>query len=165
MTLERSGFQMRNYTTTGNFTSWMGTDPGKAHRQIAVNINALGTESDGAKDEAFSIYKVPDGTEYDEFPYTHEWIQTCGTAERLTVEIRRLEADGVRRMYTVGRPSAANESELSEVVYNGDNAYKVLPSEALTAAEAVELFQYYHDHLDAAPGWHLREQPEFADAG
>ncbi|MBN7386160.1 polymorphic toxin immunity protein [Mycobacterium phage prophi104-2] len=166
MSLERNGFQMHTYTTDKDFIMWMGAEPGKAHRQIEINVNSIGEDRDGVTDVAFSIYKVPDGTEYDEFPYPREWIQTCGaTTERLTVEVRRQESDGVWRMYTIGRPSAASESEQSETVYNGDNAYLVRPSEVLTAAEAIELFQHYYDHLDVAPGWHLREQPEFADAG
>lgn len=91
-------------------------------------------------------------------------MQSCGKDGRLTVEVKRLESDGARRVYTVGRPLAASESE-TEVVYNGDNEYVVCPSEVLTPAEAIELFQHYYDHHDVAPGWNLREQPEFTDAG
>lgn len=167
MTLTRDGYQLRRYTTDGDFVFWVDNDAAKAARQIGINIDGLGKvdEEFGDKDLAVSLYKVPEGTEYDEFPYTHEWIQACGTAERLTVEVKRLEADGVRRMYTIGRPSAANESAQSETVYNGDTPYAVRPSEVLNAAEAIELFRYYYENSDVATRWNLREQPEFADAG
>nr|WP_237075627.1 hypothetical protein [Mycobacteroides abscessus] len=128
--------------------------------QIAAGINRLGTKGY----TYYSIYPVAPEVPYDEFPYSPERIQTCGRDGRLTVEIKRLESDGVRRHYTIGRPSAANESE-TEVVYNGDNAYPVRPSEVLTPTEAIRLFLGYYDTGDVAPDWHLREQPEFADAG
>ncbi|MEU9807573.1 hypothetical protein [Mycobacterium sp. NPDC050853] len=128
--------------------------------QLAAGINRLGTKGY----TYYSIYPVAPEVRYDEFPYSPERIQACGRDGRLTVEIKRLEADGVRRHYTIGRPSAADESE-TEVVYNGDSAYPVRPSEVLAPTEAIRLFLHYYDHNDAAPGWNLREQPEFADAG
>ena len=128
--------------------------------QIAAGINRLG---DG-KYTYYSIYPVGAEVPYDEFPYSHEWIQATGIApDRLTVEIKQRDADGVHRLYTIGRPGDAGESAATEPIQNGDNTYLVRPSEVLTAADAIALFQHYYDNHSVPEGWNLREQPEFSD--
>lgn len=128
--------------------------------QIAAGINRLG---DG-EDTYYSIYPVAPDVPYDEFPYSHEWIQATGIApDRLTVEIKQRDADGVHRLYTIGRTGGAGESAATEPIQNGDNTYLVRPSEVLTAADAIALFQHYYDNHSVPEGWNLREQPEFSD--
>lgn len=128
--------------------------------QIAAGINRLG---DG-EDTYYSIYPVAPDVPYDEFPYSHEWIQATGISpDRLTVEVKQRDADGVHRLYTIGRPGGAGESVANEPIQNGDNTYMVYPSEVLTATDAIALFQHYYDNHTVPVGWSLREQPEFSD--
>jgi hypothetical protein len=128
--------------------------------QLAAIINRLG---DGEYDY-YLIYPLPADAEYDQEVHPTEWLQTAGSAERLTVEIKRLDDDGVHRLYTVGRPDAADQDQESEAVRRGGVEYAVRPAEVLTAADALTLFLHYYDHHEIPQGWHLREQSEFADA-
>ncbi|GCB01052.1 hypothetical protein NCCNTM_46860 [Mycolicibacterium sp. NCC-Tsukiji] len=128
--------------------------------QIAAGINRLG---DGEY-TYYSIYPVGAEVPYDEFPYSHEWIQATGIApDRLTVEIKQRDANGVHRLYTIGRPGGAGESAETEPIQNGDNTYLIRPAEVLAATDAIALFQHYYDTHTVPEAWSLREQPEFSD--
>ncbi|WP_370066524.1 hypothetical protein [Mycobacterium sp. MAA66] len=128
--------------------------------QIAAGINRLGH----GKYTYYSIFPLPADAEYDETVHPTEWIQTTGVApDRLTVEIKQADNKGAYRLYTIGRSAGAGESAETEPIQNGDNTYLVQPSEVLTAADAIELFQHYYDTHAVPAGWSLREQPEFSD--
>ncbi|MGV7990933.1 hypothetical protein PJP12_09135 [Mycobacterium kansasii] len=129
--------------------------------QIAGGINRQG---DGQHD-FYCIYPLPAEAAYDEIPYPLEWMQTTGIApERITVELRRLDADGFYRVFTLGHPSAADEAVLDEPIQSGDNTYWIRPSEVLTAPEAIGLFEHYYHHHAVPTEWHLRIQEEFTTA-
>ncbi|MGX9671178.1 hypothetical protein [Mycobacterium sp. HM-7] len=129
--------------------------------QFAAGINRLG---DG-RYTYYSIYPVGPEVPYDEFPYSHEWIQATGIApDRLTVEIKQRDANRVHRLYTIGRSGGAADSAETEPIQNGDNTYMVRPSEVLTATEAIALFQHYYDTHAVPTSWSLREQPKFSDS-
>ncbi|WP_020102352.1 hypothetical protein [Mycobacterium sp. 360MFTsu5.1] len=128
--------------------------------QITAGINRLG---DGEY-TYYSICPVSPEVPYDELPYSHEWIQATGIApDRLTVEIKQRDADGVHRLYTIGRSTGYGETAETEPIQNGDNTYLVHPAEVLTAIDAIALFQHYYDNHSVPEGWNLREQPEFSD--
>lgn len=144
-------------TTAGTITSWMSEFREEIPHAIAYNINALG--ADGGFDDvhtSYRIYRIPEGAKQGDEINPKEWIQTAGTAERLTVEIKRQDTDGVYRQYVVGRPSAADELDESATIQFGEFQLTVRPSEALTAAEAIDLFLEYYDHDTIPPVWHLR---------
>lgn len=145
--------QMRNNIAT----SLMAEQPDTAHRQIDTILAALG---DGEY-EYFSIYRVPPDTEYDEFPDVHERIQCGGDGHRFTVEVSRLDPDGLYRLYVVGHAQAAEECDESEKILFNVNTYSVRPNEVLRRAEAISLFRHYYDHNCIPARWHLRERPEF----
>lgn len=134
--------------------------PEEIPAQIAAIINRLG---DG-RYTYMSIYPLPtDAGIYDDVRPT-EWMQATGVApDWLTVEIKQVDAKGVHRLYTIGTPGGAGESAETEPIQNGDNTYLVRPSEALTATDAIALFQHYYDTHTVPEGWSLREQPEFSD--
>ncbi|MHA7662685.1 hypothetical protein [Mycolicibacterium sp. HS_4_1] len=135
--------------------------PEEIPAQIAAGINRLGTRGY----TYYSIHPIGPEVPYDEFPSPAEWIQTTGVApDRLTVEIKQADAKGVHRLYTVGRPDGPGDSAETEPIQNGDNTYMVRPSEVLSAADAIELFQHYYETKAVPQGWSLREQPEFSDA-
>jgi len=129
--------------------------------QIAAGINRLG---DGEY-TYYTIFPLPVDAEYDETIYPTEWIQTIGIApDRLTVEIKQADTNGVHRLYTIGRSDrTTGPSTPTEPIQNGDNTYYVHPNEVLTTAEAIELFQHYYDTHAIPANWSLREQPEFSD--
>ncbi|MCX8557512.1 hypothetical protein OS121_20905 [Mycolicibacterium mucogenicum] len=128
--------------------------------QIAAIIKRLG---DG-RYTYMSIYPLPaDAGIYDDVHPT-QWMQATGIApDRLTVEIKQADAEGVHRLHTIGRHGGAGESAETEPIQNGDNTYSVRPTEVLTATDAIELFQHYYDTHAVPAGWSLREQPEFSD--
>jgi hypothetical protein len=140
-------------------SGWMSEFTEEIPGQIAAGIKRLG---DGEY-TSYSIYPLPADAAYDETVYPDEWIQTTGVApERLTVETRRLDSDGVYRVYTIGHATDAGESEETEPILSGDNTYLVRPAEVLTSTEVIDLFQQYYDHHAFPESWQLREQAEFA---
>nr|WP_234791655.1 hypothetical protein [Mycolicibacterium mucogenicum] len=145
---------------TNRSSGWMSDFPEEITRQIAAIINRLG---DGRYTYT-SIYPLPaDAGIYDDVHPT-EWMQATGVApDRLTVEIKQVDAKGVHRLYTIGRPGGAGESAETEPIQNGDNTYLVRPAEVLAATDAIALFQHYYDTHTVPEGWSLREQPEFSD--
>ncbi len=145
---------------TNRSSGWMSDFPEEIPAQIAAIINRLG---DG-RYTYMSIYPLPaDAGIYDDVHPT-EWMQATGVApDRLTVEIKQVDAKGVHRLYTIGTPGGAGESAETEPIQNGDNTYLVRPSEVLTATDAIALFQHYYDTPTVPEGWSLREQPEFSD--
>lgn len=65
---------------------------------------------DGSRRYAWSLWQTPPGASPDRvnmkwFPL--EYLQCAGTRERMTVEVRRPEVDGVFRQYALARPSSA----------------------------------------------------------
>jgi hypothetical protein len=145
---------------TNRSDMWLNESPEEACNQIAIFVGALGK----GKYEHFSINRVPPETEYDEFPHPDEWIQSGGGPQRLTVEVKKLDPDGVLRLYVVGHPTAAEEQEESEVIEFGGYEYRVLPAEVLNPNEAIHLFQYYYYHNSIPEGWHLRQRAEYSEA-
>ncbi|EFV13914.1 hypothetical protein [Segniliparus rugosus] len=137
-----------------------------AARRLAAEIERLGAGGE-EEERTINLVLVPlaPGREYEEDRTTKEFLQTAGTAERLTAEIKRREPDGSHRQYVLGRPSAAEETDRSELIRFGEYQQAVRPSEVLTAAEVVPLFQHYHEHAAIRGDWHLRELPRFAEAG
>lgn len=147
---------METGTTRGAFTGWMSEFPQEIPTQLRVCLDGLGKDRGDDMDVYFQIYRLPPGTKPSDILEPEEFIQAGGSAERLTVEIRRIEADGEAHQYTIGRRGAAEEAGESQVVRIGDYEISVRPSEVLTAAEAFDLFQHYYDHHGVPEGWDLR---------
>ncbi|AZG47253.1 hypothetical protein [Gordonia insulae] len=84
------------------------------------------------------------------------FLQAGGSADAMTLELRRREADGSHRQYIVGRPSGdAAEPDIGIDV--GEHTYLVTPNEVFTADAAGEVFVYYFHHRDVPEGFTLRE--------
>jgi hypothetical protein len=155
---------MVNGSTEYTFTGWMSEFPEENLPMLGSAINKLGKErKPGDVNTMVRVYPLPEGAKQGEEVHPKEWVQTAGTAERLTVEVKRREADGAYRQYVVGRPSAAGEPSASEPIRFGEHEVSVRPSEVLSAADAVGLFQHYYEHASIPEGWNLRELPEYAD--
>lgn len=157
MATPKATHAMETGTSRGAMSSWMSAYPQQIPTQLRISLSRLG--SVGKFEDTylyFQIFPLPPGTKQGDIPSSEEYIQAGGKAERLTVEIRRVERDGRPHQYTIGRAEAADEAGATEFIRFGDNEVRVRPSEVLTAAEAIELFQYYYDHHKVAPGWNLR---------
>ncbi|MGL6234055.1 MAG: hypothetical protein ACRC20_01790 [Segniliparus sp.] len=145
-------------TNRGEIISWMSEFPQEIPGQLAAGLSRLG--KDGGFNDIhvyYRIYQIPPGTVQGREIDPQEWIEAAGTADRLTVEVKRRDADGVHRLYTVGRPGAANEGQTSETLRFTFTEAHVCPSEVLTAAEAIGIFQHYYDHHQIPVDWELRE--------
>lgn len=154
--------EMVRISTQHTFASWMSDFPEENRPMIDRVIRKLGFEQ-GPDDinTIVRIYPIPEGAKQEDTLDPSTWLQTAGTAERLTVEYKRLEADGSYRQYVLGRPTAESESETSEIIQFGDHQVSVLPSEVLTAKDAVAIFQFYYEHDTVPPNWHLRNLPQY----
>lgn len=145
---------------TNRSPGWMSEFPEEVPAQISAIINRLGDR----RYTHLSIYPLPADTAYDETIHPTVWMQATGVApDRLTVEIKQADAEGVHRLYTIGRPDGTGEAAETAPIQNGDNTYLVRPSEVLTATDAIALFQHYYDTHTVLACWSLREQPEFSD--
>lgn len=164
MSRRKPTHEMVNGSTQYTSTGWMSEFSEEIPGSLESVIGRLGRENrPGDVNTMVRIYPIPEGTLQGDKIQPKEWVQAAGTAERLTVEVKLRETDGVYRQYVVGRPSAASESSASEPIRFGEHEVAVRPSEVLSAADAVGLFQHYYEHASIPQGWSLRELPEYAD--
>ncbi|MXP24279.1 hypothetical protein GIY30_23430 [Gordonia sp. HNM0687] len=84
------------------------------------------------------------------------FLQAGGSAEAMTLELRRKESDGSYRQYTLGRGEGSESGSTVEIKV-GDHTYRVTPDEVFTAEDAGEVFVHYFRHGDVPAGLSLRE--------
>ncbi|WP_144782024.1 hypothetical protein [Microbacterium sp. BH-3-3-3] len=120
-------------------------------------LSLLGT----ADRSTFTLSKLPDGQDVwdvtrDTLPSV--FLQAAGTADAMTVEWRRLDQDGVERIYTVGR-SAQHRGAPAVVVkfLQGTAQAVVYPDELFSAKGASEIFVHYFHTLAVPDRYTLRE--------
>ena len=77
------------------------------------------------------------------------FLQAGGSAEALTLEVRRREGDDFVQ-YIVGRPSSASAATPDIPITVGEYTYQVTADEVFTAESAAEVFVHYFEH-DAVP--------------
>lgn len=108
----------------------------------------------------FSLSKLPDGQSI--WDVTREtlpsvFLQAAGTAEAMTIEWRRLDQDGVERLYTVGHGGQRHGEPTVAIEFLGGTARAfVYPDEVFTADEASEIFVHYFHTLTVPDGYTLR---------
>lgn len=102
----------------------------------------------------FALSKLPDGQsiwDVNRETLPSVFLHAAGTAEVMTIEWRRLDRDGVERLYTVGRGAVTIE------FHDGAGRALVHPDEAFTAEEAGEIFVHYFHTLTVPDHYVLRE--------
>jgi hypothetical protein len=113
---------------------------------------ALG-RMDGENLYSLVVWRLPDGkTWHNANPskQAKEYLQCAGSADRMTVEVRRREGRSIAQ-YTAGRaPERTVPSELSERVAWGDHHLYVALHEVFDQKSAFELFDRYF-HSGALP--------------
>jgi hypothetical protein len=83
------------------------------------------------------------------------YLQAGGTAEKMSVELRRREDDGEYRFFIVGRDHDLSEP-LTETIDVQAAHEPRHPSELFTADQAVPVFMHYVDHQTVPDGYTLR---------
>ena len=126
---------------------------------VSEEISQLLERMDGAEIFAASLWALPAGKRLDEVDlaaWPKEYIQCAGTADRLTVEVRRLES-GHPQQFVVGR-AIESGSVLKEVNWNsGKHSVQIQPNEILNWREATDLFVDYYAERSLAEGFRFRE--------
>jgi len=128
---------------------------------IEDEIRRLLGSLDGADVFAISLWKLPPGKDLDQVDrkrWPVEYIQGAGTADRMTVEVRRAASKHAHQ-FVIG--SSAAEDPATELIHwdAGRHSTKVRPSEVMAWEEAAELFVAYFETGAIPPDYHLRELP------
>jgi hypothetical protein len=110
---------------------------------------------------AWQIWWCPDDADWmfnpeqAEEQYGDSYIQAGGTAEKMSVELRRREDDGEYRFYVVGRDHDLAEP-LTETIDVQAAHEPRHPSELFTADQAAPVFMHYVEHQTVPDGYTLR---------
>lgn len=144
-------------TTVNGTTSVPLTD-----RQGAIDEVLAGYLSrlDGKVLSSIALWRLPEGVLLGE-PKAHtasddNYLQSAGSAEAMTIEIRKTEG-ATSRQYAVRRNlPGSGVSEMHTVTFG--NASIVVPSrEVFTAAEAAPIYQHYYETVEVPGEFGLRE--------
>lgn len=115
---------------------------------------------DGTERFATSLSRLPEGMRLrHELPlgWDSRFLQAAGSAEAMMVEVRKLDADGVERLYAIGRPVDDAQPVAKAEIRWRDRVDSVPANEVFDADEAGGLFWHYYQH-DAIPdGYALRD--------
>uniref|UniRef100_UPI00261400D6 hypothetical protein n=1 Tax=Microbacterium sp. TaxID=51671 RepID=UPI00261400D6 len=109
---------------------------------------------------AYSLWRAPEGSDLlDDIPLSDEYLQSAGSADALTIEVRVLGDDGEPHQYVVGKPGEKPTGAPSEVIRwdDGRHSTTVYPNEVFTADEAAEVFYAYFLTDEVAEPYVLRE--------
>jgi hypothetical protein len=144
--------------TTNSESSMRLTDSFRPYRdQIRFNLGQL----DNDEDWAYQLWYVPDtagwpdAPGYSDFDWNSRYIQAGGSAERMSVEIQRVE-NGELRHYVVGRAHDVDEP-LTDTVNVAGTDHAVHPAEVFDADEATGIFFHYFGDSGTVPdGYVLR---------
>ena len=88
-----------------------------------------------------------------------EYLQSAGSADALTVEVRTIDGDGAAHQFVVGKPGGGAEGAPSEVIRwdDGRHSTTVHPREVFTADEAAKVFYAYFLTDEVPARYTLRE--------
>ncbi|MGM7667929.1 hypothetical protein [Microbacterium sp. A93] len=109
---------------------------------------------------AYSLWRAPeDANLLEDIPLSDEYLQSAGTAEAMTIEMRAFDADGVAHQYTVGKAGDEPAAAPTEVIRwdEGRHSTTVYPNEVFTADEAADVFYAYFLTNTVAEPYILRE--------
>jgi hypothetical protein len=87
--------------------------------------------------------------------YGNSYLQAGGTADKMSVELRRREDDGEYRFYVVGRDHDLAEA-LTEIIDVQAAHEPRHPAELFTADQAAPTFMHYVEHQTVPDGYTLR---------
>lgn len=122
------------------------------HRSISRRIDSVDKFArplgrfDGLTRSTLTVTKVPEGRYYEDLSEDEKtqmeqaYIQAAGSADAMSVEVRRLEGD-TYRLYVVGRPGArAGGPDIEIPFHEGRHRLHVYADEVFTADDAATIF-------------------------
>ena len=133
-----------------------------SHRPFPAQLRRSLGDLDGNEDFAYLLYYVPDDAGwpdapgYDDSKYDDEYMQSAGSADAMTIEVKRREGDGELRHYVIGRPGDDADAPDVEVRY-GSHALSVRPTEVFDADEAARVYYEYFQTRTVPDTYVLRE--------
>jgi hypothetical protein len=111
------------------------------------DLTKLMSRVDGSKIYSLILWKLPDGKSIDQTSPKRdatEYMQCAGSADRMTVEVRRLKGKKFEH-FVVGRaPNNGGNPEKRETIHWESVETVVAPNEVFSSAEAAELFRSYY---------------------
>jgi len=117
---------------------------------------------DGTEDFAYLLYYVPDDAGwpdapgYDDSKYDDEYMQSAGSADAMTIEVKRREDDGELRHYVIGRPGDDADAPDVEVRFS-EYSQLIRPTEVFDANEAAQVYYAYFQTRTVPDTYVLRE--------
>ncbi len=112
----------------------------------ANDIGATLARLDGTKFYSLLLWKLPPDKSLDDVSPdedANEYIQCAGSADRMTVEVRRLKG-GTYEQFVVGRTPNSESPGKEETIHWEEVDTVVAPNEIFSADEAAELFRSYY---------------------
>lgn len=125
-----------------------------AERSLRRLVSLMGEDQ-----STLCVWQMPDGAylpDLDRTKWPSVFLQAAGTADAMTIEWRRLDQDGVERLYTVGREGRRQGGPTIAIEFL-DGTTLVYPDEVFTADEAGEIFVHYLHALTVPGQYTLRE--------
>jgi hypothetical protein len=142
-------------TMNGRISGELKDTHGPQDEEIRRRVRLL----DGVDRYSLSLWAVPPGMPFDRLDlrnWPKEYIQCAGSAERMTVEIRRL-IDGVGHQYVLGHPVTASAEPPEETIAWDGVQTTVRSNEIFNASEAADLFIHYFRTSDSPDSYGRRE--------
>ena len=132
-------------------------DLDEPHREVTGALSRM----DGQRFWGYSLWAIPEGQIWGEIDlriWPKEFLQSAGTAETMSIELRQIEAAGVAHQYAVGRPETEHVGEPSvPVTWADDHVLYAYPGEVYSAEEAAPVYLSYYDTGKVPDGYVLRE--------
>ncbi|MCX2966381.1 hypothetical protein [Gordonia aquimaris] len=101
---------------------------------------------------------LDDLSEHERDESLSSFLQAGGSADAMTLEVRRKEADGTYGQYVLGRGEVADAAGGADVeIAVGEHSYRVAQNEVFTAEAAGTVFLHYLRHNEVPAGMSLRE--------
>lgn len=136
------------------------SDADAPHRdQIREQLGRM----DGDSVWGMALWRIPVEAEgraqTDEIPRSAEYVQCAGSAQAMTIEVRRLSGGETPRQYTVGRATGTPRGEQDSIITwdGGRQSARVFANEVFDADEAAEVFAQYLQTGAVPPTCSLRE--------
>ncbi|MCH1882532.1 DUF6357 family protein [Agrococcus sp. ARC_14] len=125
---------------------------GSTRRPIDENVRprndqimAMLHRMDGSSLWSYSVWRAPVGVDLEQgIPSADEYMQSAGSAEAMSVEVRFVDTDGTAHQYAIGK-TGDDAAALTEEIRWADGRYSinVRRNEVFTADEAAEVYAAY----------------------
>jgi hypothetical protein len=124
--------------------------------QLRFSLNRM----NGASFWAYGLWRAPEGSDLlEDIPLSDEYVQSAGSAQAMTVEVRVLDENGAAHQFTIGKPGERPGGPPTHVIHwdDGRHSTTVYVNEVFTADEAAEVFSAYSQTDEVPDSYTLRE--------